>query len=420
MEIKFTDPVTLLKKTFLSKDTMSIFNKSKKNKNKNIFYFGLEPLKARYTYQLSKEWMPNAFKPYENSKVKFIDIEGEFDPDQQIKIGAVLDAVGRGKFAMSQCSNFLDMLNNDEVKDGDVIFLQDYWHPGIESILYAIDLYGIKLDIYAMLHAQSVDEYDFTYPMKSWMRGFELGLDKRMTGIFVGSSIHKEQLRNAGFESPIHVVSLPIDKQATLDKLPDYDSLKDRENVVVYSSRLDKEKNPYFMMEVAREFLNEHPDWEWHVTTSGKEFKSMLPGVIESLNTLAKENTRFKLLDDLTKKEYYTELATCSIQFNTALQDYVSWTVIEATIFGADIVYPNFRSFPEFIDDDRLYKAFDVDDALTVLENTMDSLKIHDYIGDTSDLGRQMEAYIVSNKINNEINVWHELDYCLHLLKQEK
>ena len=33
-----------------------------------------------------------------------------------------------------------------------------------------------------------------------------------------------------------------------------------------------------------------------------------------------------------------------------ALQDYVSWTVIEATAFGADIVYPNFRSFPEFID----------------------------------------------------------------------
>jgi len=403
-----------------SRKMMNLFKKKKKNMKK-VFYFGLEPLKARYTYQLSKEWMPNAFKPYvDNKKIKFIDVEGEFDPDQQIKIGAVLDAVGRGKFAMSQCSNFLDMLNNDEVSDGDVIFLQDYWHPGIESILYAIDLYGIKLDIYAMLHAQSVDEYDFTYPMKSWMRGFELGLDKRMTGIFVGSSIHKEQLRNAGFESPIHVVSLPIDKQATLDKLPDYDSLKERSKVVVYSSRLDKEKNPYFMMEVAREFLNEHPDWEWHVTTSGKEFKSMLPGVIESLNTLAKENTRFKLLDDLTKKEYYTELATCSIQFNTALQDYVSWTVIEATIFGADIVYPNFRSFPEFIDDDRLYKAFDVDNALTVLENTMDSLKIHDYIGDTSDLGRQMEAYIVSNKINNEINVWHELDYCLHLLKQEK
>ena len=124
---------------------------------KKVFYFGLEPLKARYTYQLSKEWMPATFEPY-SDKVKFIDVEGEFDPDQQIKVGAVLDAVGRGKFAMSQCSNFLDMLNKDEVNNGDVIFLQDYWHPGIESILYALDLYGIKVDIYARLHAQSVDE----------------------------------------------------------------------------------------------------------------------------------------------------------------------------------------------------------------------------------------------------------------------
>ena len=113
---------------------------------KKVFYFGLEPLKARYTYQLSKEWMPATFEPY-SDKVEFVDIEGEFDPDQQIKVGAVLDAVGRGKFAMSQCSNFLDILNNDGVRDGDVIFLQDYWHPGIESILYALDLYGIKVDI---------------------------------------------------------------------------------------------------------------------------------------------------------------------------------------------------------------------------------------------------------------------------------
>ena len=69
---------------------------------------------------------------------------------QQIKIGAVLDAVGRGKFAMSQCANFLDMLNRGEVNDGDIIFLQDYWHPGIESILYAIDLYGIDLKFYSI------------------------------------------------------------------------------------------------------------------------------------------------------------------------------------------------------------------------------------------------------------------------------
>jgi glycosyltransferase involved in cell wall biosynthesis len=392
---------------------------SNNRKMKKVFYFGLEPLKARYTYQLSKEWMPATFQPYvESGKIEFIDVEGEFDPDQQIKIGAVLDAVGRGKFAMSQCSNFLDMMNNDEVRDGDVIFLQDYWHPGIGSILYAADLYGIKLEIYSMLHAQSVDEYDFTYPMRDWMRGFELGLDKRMTGIFVGSSIHKEQLRAAGFEAPIHVVSLPIHKEATLAKLPEGNY--EKRNTIVYSSRLDKEKNPFFMMEVAKEFLKQKPQYEWHVTTSGKEFRSMLPGVINALYALAEEEPRFKLLKGLTKEEYYTELATCSIQFNSALQDYVSWTVIEATAFGADIVYPRFRSFPEFIDDDRMYKPFDVQSAIDTIHDALDKYRPHYDIVNISDLGRQMEGYIVANGIEQEINVWHEAGYCKHLLNKKE
>jgi glycosyltransferase involved in cell wall biosynthesis len=392
---------------------------------RTVWYFGLEPLKARYTYQLSKEWMPATFAPYEKAgKLKFIEVPGEFDPDQQIKVGAVLDAVGRGKFAMSQCSNFLDMLNIDQVKDGDVLFLQDYWHPGIESILYALDLYGIDVKIYAMLHAQSVDEYDFTWPMRSWMRGFELGLDKRMTGIFVGSSIHKEQLRAAGFKAPIHVVSLPIHKEATLNKLPNYSDamahgIVKKKDTIVYSSRLDKEKNPFFMLKVAEEFLSQKPDFEWHVTTSGKEFRSMLPGVIDAMYKLAEKQPRFKLLNGLTKEEYYLELATCRIQFNTSLQDYVSWTVIEATAFGADIVYPNFRSFPEFIDSDRMYKPFDVQSAIDTIHDVLDAPKTHYDIVDTSDLGRQMEGYIIANDYDKEICVWHEREYCKHLLKTQ-
>ena len=392
---------------------------------RTVWYFGLEPLKARYTYQLSKEWMPATFAPYEKAgKLKFIKVPGEFDPDQQIKVGAVLDAVGRGKFAMSQCSNFLDMLNIDQVKDGDVLFLQDYWHPGIESILYALDLYGIDVKIYAMLHAQSVDEYDFTWPMRSWMRGFELGLDKRMTGIFVGSSIHKEQLRAAGFKAPIHVVSLPIHKEATLNKLPNYSDamahgIVKKKDTIVYSSRLDKEKNKFLMLKVAEEFLNQKQDFEWHVTTSCKEFRSMLPGVIDAMYELAEKQPRFKLLNGLTKEEYYLELATCRIQFNTSLQDYVSWTVIEATAFGADIVYPNFRSFPEFIDSDRMYKPFDVQSAIDTIHDVLDSPKTHYDIVDTSDLGRRMEGYIIANDYDKELCVWHEKEYCTQLLNKQ-
>ena len=394
---------------------------SNNRKMRKLFYFGLEPLKARYTYQLSKEWMPATFEPYAD-QLEFIDIEGDFDPDQQIKIGAVLDAVGRGKFAMSQCANFLDMLNRGEVKDGDIIFLQDYWHPGIESILYAIDLYGIDLKFYSMLHAQSVDEYDFTYPMKNWMRGFELGLDKRMTGIFVGSTIHKEQLRQAGFEAPIHVVSLPLHAEMALDKNPKYNPLDQRQNTVVYSSRLDKEKNPFFMLEVAEAFLADNPDWTWHVTTSGKEFKSSLPGVLGAMHELEKREPRFVCMHNLTKQEYYEQLSTARIQFNSALQDYVSWTVLEATLFGCDVVYPNFRSFPEFIPQDKLYQPFDVNDCLRVFEHVIDRGNNFQTMRFpiVSDLGRQMEGYIIANDYNKEINVWHEEAYCKHLLEEEQ
>lgn len=388
---------------------------------RKLFYFGLEPLKARYTYQLCKEWMPATFEPYKDC-LEFIEIEGEFDPDQEIKVGAVLDAIGRGKYSLSQCEKFLQMIYDGTVRDGDIIYLQDYWTPGLDAIWYALDLYKINVKVYAMLHAQSVDEYDFTYPMSSWMRHYELGLDKRMTGIFVGSTVHKEQLRAAGFTSPIHVVSLPIHKRATLEKLPMYtpDRYSMKQNIVVYSSRLDKEKNPFFMLKVAKEFLRLNPTWEWHVTTSGKEFRSMLPGVIDAMNALASEEPRFKLLKGLTKEEYYTELATCRIQFNTSLQDYVSWTVIEATAFGADIVYPNFRSFPEFVDENRMYKAFDWRDAILVMNRSILSPRNHYDIVEKSDLGRRMEGYIIANDYSNEICVWHESELCEALLETEK
>jgi hypothetical protein len=383
---------------------------------KKVFYFGLEPLKARYTYQLSKEWMPATFQPYVDAgKLEFIDVPGEFDPDQQIKVGAVLDAVGRGKFAMSQCSNFLDMINTDQVRTGDVIFLQDYWHPGIEAILYALDLYGIEVKIYAMLHAQSVDEYDFTWPMRKWMRPFELGLDKRMAGIFVGSTIHRDQLRAAGFEAPIHVVSLPLHKQLTLAKLPENEQYV-KQNKVIFSSRLDKEKNPFFMLAVAEEFLARNPFYVWHVTTSGKSFKSMVPGVVEAMEALAAKQPRFKLLSNLTKEEYYTELATAKIQFNSSLQDYVSWTVLESTAFGCDLVFPNFRSFPEFIPASRLYQPFVLEDVVNKLQEVMSGEKIKYNFADIADIGRRMEGYIVANDITQEINVWHELEYCNYLL----
>ena len=37
-----------------------------------------------------------------------------------------------------------------------------------------------------------------------------------------------------------------------------------------------------------------------------------------------------------------------------------------------------------------------------------------------SDLGRQMEGYIIANDYDREINIWHEEAYCRNLLQKDK
>lgn len=395
------------------------------NNNKpNLFYFGLEPLKARYTYQLSTRWMPEAFN-LQSDKINFIDIPGEFDEAQEIKVGAVLDAVGRGKYAMSQCANFLSLLNDGTVKDGDIIFLQDFWTPGIESIFYALDLYGYKdIKFYARNWAQSSDEYDFTFAMRKWMRHYELGLAERLSGMFVGSTLHRDLLRQDGYTCPIHVVSMPVSADEIRSKVPNWkEKLQEqKKKVVMFSSRLDKEKNPFFMLEVAKKFLNLNPDFEWHVTTSGKTLRSMLPGVMDAFRSYAAGEPRFKLLEGLTKEEYYEELASNMIIFNSSLQDWVSFTIVEGTAFGIDVVYPNFRGFPEQVPADRMYTPFDVKSAVDVLMDVVSDAYYHgstNYgIVERSDLGRRTEAWIVANNPEFELNIWHEAELCEELLKK--
>jgi glycosyltransferase involved in cell wall biosynthesis len=378
-------------------------------RKRKIWYFGLEPLKERYTYQLSEHWMPDAFKEYDH--VEFVAVPGKKVSDN-ISVGSVLDATARGIYSLTQCETFLSFIRHGLVKDDDVIFLQDFWTPGIESIMYALHLHKVQVKVYSMLHAQSVDEYDFTYDMKNWMRPIELGYDKYHSGIFVASTIHKEQLRAAGFNAPIHVVGLPIN----CDEFVGKDTNKAVSNQVIYTSRLDKEKNPYFMLAVAQNFLAEHPNYTWVVTTSGEKFKSGLPNFILEMEDFARKEKRFKLRKNLTKEQYYQLLRASKVQFNSSLQDYVSWTLLEAVLCGCDIAYPNFRSFPEIIKSDRLYRPGSVASALDVIDEALAAPNQHKHIAKMCDVGRRLEAAIIVNDETAEINIWNEYQYAKTLI----
>jgi hypothetical protein len=381
---------------------------------RKLFYFGLESLASRYTGQLTNEWAPAAFNNF-SDQMEFVNIPGDDKEHGDVAVGMVLDAVGRGIYSMSQVQYFLNLIRKGEVKENDIVYFADYWTPGLESIFYALDLYKIKnVKFYARNWAQSMDEYDFTYQMRDWMRWYELGLDSKLSGVFCGSTEHKNLMVQAGFKAPIHVLNLPVHKHLTLDRLKDYNGYK--VDNVIYCSRLDKEKNPFFMLEVAEKFLQQHPDWTWTITTSSSKIRSNVPGVAEAVYALAEKNPRFIVKENLTKDQYYAVLAQSSIQFNSALQDWVSFTCIEATLFGCDIVYPDFRSFKEFVPKDRKYHAFDVDDAVFVLSYAKDTLRNYSYISDLAHIGLHLEGYIMANDITEELNVWQESEYCKSLL----
>lgn len=370
-----------------------------------LWYFPLEVVTARYTKQLCLQWMPAAF---DSCGIKWRPVFG-MPTTQDIRVGAVLDAVGRCQFAMSQVSEFLEQVHSGNVRDGDVVFLQDFWTPGIEALPYVLHQYGIKVRIYAMCHAQSVDEFDFTYAMRHWMRAYELGLDAVLDGIFVASSIHRQQLKDAGFKAPIHVVGLAIDA-STFPSLQTLRPVDQRDPVVVFSSRFDHEKNPRFMMQVAERFLAEHPEWQWICTTSASSIRSNDALVPAMLHRLSQQCARFRC-KVVSKELYYDVLRNARVQFNCASQDYVSWTLLEATLAGTDIAYPDVRSFPECVPSDRRYRHLDVDDAVRLLHDlaTGNSLRQHPNIATICDQGRMMQARIMhSGQQLSEFNVWRE------------
>jgi len=239
------------------------------------------------------------------------------------------------------------------------------------------------------------------------MRPIELGYDKmfKTGGIFVGSSIHKEQLKDAGFEAPIHVVSLPFMYDEVDKRIQQYS--KNTENAIVFSSRLDTEKNPFFMIDLAKDFLDLYQDWKFYITTSGKQIKSNEPKVIDTIRDMEKlYPNRFIVKEGITKDEYYQTLCNSKIQLNTSLQDYVSWTLLEAATCECDICYPDYRSFPECVPNDRRYKPWSKTDALRILKDCIDNSKTHQNIPIISNEGRLKAADIIVNGSKKEYDLW--------------
>jgi len=350
---------------------------------RKLFYLPLESYKERYTCQLSAPETGWLERNWMKEGVNYTRVEGDSNlASSLITDGVVLDSTNRGMWCCSQIKNLLSHLKAGHITSDDVIYFDDFWTPGFSALPYAFHLTGIQPRMYAMLHAQSIDKFDFTYDMRHWMRHFEKGTAKCLSGIFVTSTCLRDLClyHNVGHPGNVFLTGLPYNSEEVESHFPKHVPLK-ADNQVIYSSRWDKEKDPGFFMDVIERCIQLKIDVNFLITTSSEKLRSNDSALLERLqNLINKYPYVVKLRENCSKEEYYTNLLESKIQMNTADQDFVSWTLLEATTCGCRPLYPNFLSFPEALNYnyDYMYEKNDVTSAVLALKKAL-SAAISDY-----------------------------------------
>jgi hypothetical protein len=344
---------------------------------RKLYYMGLESYEARYTLQLT-EWNRRVF---ERRGLDVVYVPGTtIDNTQSISVGQVLDAHGRSYFSMSQMMNLVQMMKNGEVTAEDVIYFEDMFQPGIESLPYIMDQIPAEQRprIYVRCLAQAIDPDDFVHVwgMAGWMSTYERMVNHFVTGVLATNEEMVAHMRIAGWTAPIYNISgLAFGKAEVLERIGGSGNIQpfaDRPRRVGFAARFDQEKQPGFFMDLINMYgeLTREP-CEFAIY-SGGPLRSNNPEYVARARRMEAEG-KLKIYDNISKNEYYAHLNNTRVLFNCALQDWVSNTVSEADTLGCNVLYPAYRSFPETFanDPNRLYVPWSIDDAYHKMQNLL-------------------------------------------------
>jgi len=348
---------------------------------RKLIYMGLEPYEGRYTLQL-QSWSESAFK---KRGINYVVVPGQtIDNTKSIQVGQVLDAHGRSYFAMSQLMNLVQMMRNGEITGEDVIFFEDMFQPGIESLPYIMDQIpsNQRPKVWVRCLAQAVDPDDFVHVwgMSKWMSLYEAMVNEFVTGVLASNEEMVAHMKIANWKAPIYNVSgLAFGKEEVRSRVLDIKMWHERSNRVVFAARWDQEKQPDFYMDLVEYTIDQMQIWrpsnpvEFAILQGGP-LRSNNPRYIERARKLEAEG-KLKIYENLQKNDYYNILNDSKVMFNCALQDWTSNTVSEADALGCNVLFPAYRSFPEIFANDhtRMYVPWSQEDAYNKLIQLVDS-----------------------------------------------
>jgi len=341
-----------------------------------IFYMGLEPYEGRYTLQLT-DWTERAYK---KRGIEYKVVPGTtIDDSKAIVTGQVLDAHGRSYFGMSQFMNLVQMMKAGEITKDDVIFFEDMFQPGMESLPYILmqspEEYRPK--IYLRCLAQAIDPDDFVHVwgMSKWMSLYEQMCNEiPNVNILATNEEMVAHMRIANWKAPIYNISgLSFGKEEVQERVPNRKAFNDRKMRVIFGARWDQEKQPGFFMDMIDHWKQNPrlPEVEFAICVGGP-LRSNDTSYVNRARVMEKDGT-LNIYENLKKNEYYNILADSRVLFNCALQDWTSNTVSEADALGTNVLFPAYRSFPETFanDESRMYVPWSGRDAMEKLKKLL-------------------------------------------------
>lgn len=364
---------------------------------RRLFIMGLERYNARYTLQLAN-WCETTLQ---RRGVDYQFVDGStLDGSEAIVTGQVLDAHGRSYFSLTQMAELVKLMRAGEVNDEDVIFFEDMFTPGIESLPYIMDQITARMRprVFVRCLAQTIDPDDFVHVwnMSKWMSLYE-----RMCNEFVTVLASNEEMvahmKVAGWTAPVYNISgLTFGKSEVQGRIGGAGAIKpfeDRTMRVSFASRFDQEKQPEFFMDLIEKVKQQNPQVVFSLLTGGSLRSNAKASLMRA--RMLQAQGLLEIHENLPKNTYYQLLNDTRVLFNCALQDWTSNTVSEADALGANVLFPAYRSFPEVFANDhsRLYVPWSQEDAVNKLADLLSSL--HPRVGQISDWNDQTMDRIV-------------------------
>ena len=292
-----------------------------------VFYIPIEPYETRYT----ADWIQQFEKEFHNHNLECETILGKTFSNT-VTTGGVLDACGTHVYKFNQLQNLITKINENEIRNGDIIFFADLWFPGLESLFYIRNMLKIDFKIYGIFHAGTYDSHDFTYRtgMRDWGKWLEACWFEEIDKIFIATDFHKKLLLKNSYlvsrlADKIYVTGLPFYG----DELRKKYLSSHKENILVFPHRLDIEKHPE-MFDLMCDKLRE-------LNIDFKPVKT----IIETEN----------------RDEYFKLLGKAKVMVSFAEQETFGYSTLESMALDNIVVVPDALSYKETVPDGYRYNT---------------------------------------------------------------